>query len=146
VAFSSSGSSSSSFLFYASSSSYLFIVSFAFSVSSHLVSSSVSYSYSFHPPSSLHRPFPSIIFLFLLVPLQSPPYTHSFYFCYFLPSSYLSLSLSVLNFLLVYVCYGLRCFRGSRNSSVDVVTRLQAGRPRTLGSIPGRGKRCFSSP
>jgi hypothetical protein len=29
---------------------------------------------------------------------------------------------------------------GSRNSSVSIATGLRVGRPRNLGSIPGRGK------
>jgi hypothetical protein len=34
---------------------------------------------------------------------------------------------------------------GSRDSSVSITTRLWAGRRRNLGSISGRGKKCFSS-
>ena len=34
----------------------------------------------------------------------------------------------------------------SRDSSVDIATRLRAGRPRNRGSIPGKGKRFTSSP
>jgi hypothetical protein len=35
---------------------------------------------------------------------------------------------------------------GSRDSSVGIVTRLQAGRPRDRSSVHGSGKRFFSSP
>jgi hypothetical protein len=34
----------------------------------------------------------------------------------------------------------------SRDSSVGIMTRLPAGQPRSLGSIPGRGNRFVSSP
>jgi hypothetical protein len=37
-------------------------------------------------------------------------------------------------------------FRRSRDSSVGLETRLRAGRPRSHGEIPGRGKRFFSPP
>ena len=35
---------------------------------------------------------------------------------------------------------------GSRNSTVTIVTTLQAEQPTNRGSIPGNGKRLFSSP
>jgi len=35
---------------------------------------------------------------------------------------------------------------GSRNTTVTIVTTLQAGQPTNQGSIPGNGKRLFFSP
>jgi hypothetical protein len=53
----------------------------------------------------------------------------------------LSQKIKLLEFLFVYNTFICR----SRDSSVGVVTRPRAGRPRNCGSIPGGGKISFSS-